>query len=118
MSTRNALGSWGEDLAVRHLESRGLEVIDRRWRCRLGEIDIVARDGGILVVCEVKTRTTEMFGTPLAAVTPRKVRRLRQLAVTWLREHDEHVSEIRLDVIGILAPDSASPVIEHLRGVA
>ena len=117
MTTRTELGAWGESLAARYLESRGLTILARRWRCRDGEIDIVARDGATLVVCEVKTRTSEAFGSPLAAVTPIKVRRLRRLARAWLQAHDERALEIRLDVVGILAPELSRPVIEHLRGV-
>jgi len=117
MSARIALGNWGEDLAARYLTDSGLTVVDRRWRCREGEIDIVARDGSALVVCEVKTRTTEAFGSPVAAVTPRKVRRLRRLAAAWLQERGEHASQVRLDVVGILVDGRARPVIEHLRGV-
>lgn len=117
MHARVSLGKWGEDLAARYLIDSGLTVLDRGWRCRDGEIDIVARDGTTLVVCEVKTRTTEAFGSPLAAVTPSKVRRLRRLAAAWLQAHDERATQVRLDVIGILADSHARPLIEHLRGV-
>jgi putative endonuclease len=113
-------GRWGEDFAVRHLERLGLAVIDRNWRCRDGEIDIVARDSetDTIVICEVKTRSTEDFGSPLAAVTPRKVRRLRALASEWMRAHDHHAHEVRIDVIGILLSRAGAPSVEHLRGVA
>jgi putative endonuclease len=113
-------GRWGEDLAARHLERLGLTVLERNWRCRAGEIDIVAADAesGTLVICEVKTRTTEDFGTPLAAVTPRKLRRLRVLAAEWMREHDGRARAIRIDVIGIVLAAEGSPSLEHLRGVA
>ncbi len=117
MSARADLGNWGESLAARYLEAGGLSVLDRQWRCRQGEIDIVARDGETLVICEVKTRTSEAFGTPLAAVTPAKVRRLRRLAAAWLEEHDVRAADVRLDVIGILAERGSRPLIEHLRGV-
>lgn len=117
MSARADLGNWGENLAARYLEASGLTVLDRQWRCRQGEIDIVARDGETLVVCEVKTRTSEAFGTPLAAVTPAKVRRLRRLAGAWLEAHDVRTGDVRLDVIGILAERGARPLVEHLRGV-
>lgn len=105
---------------MRHLEGLGLTVIDRNWRCRDGEIDIVAGDAAsdAIVICEVKTRTSEDFGTPLAAVTPRKLRRLRALAGAWMRAHDHHAREVRIDVIGILVPHDGSPSLEHLRGVA
>lgn len=111
-------GRWGEELAARHLERQGLTVLDRNWRCRSGEIDIVAADARALVICEVKTRTTEDFGSPLAAVTPRKVGRLRRLAAEWLRENGGHPDEIRIDVIGIVLSGAGAPSLEHLRGVA
>ena len=118
MTARTALGNWGEDLAARHLEGLGLTILDRKWRCRDGEIDVVALDGESLVVCEVKTRSTEAYGSPLAAVTPMKVRRLRRLALAWLDCHDTRVSDIRFDVIGIVVSSGGRPELEHLRGVA
>ena len=69
---RQALGAYGEELAARHLRERGLVVLDRNWRCPLGEIDLVLRDGDTLVVCEVKTRSGVGYGTPHEAVTPAK----------------------------------------------
>ena len=113
-------GRWGEDLAVRHLERLGLVIIERNWRSRTGEIDIVAGDSetDTIVFCEVKTRSSEDFGTPLAAVTPRKLRRLRALAGEWLRERERSAREVRIDVIGILLMPRGAPSIEHLRGVA
>ena len=121
MGTRNLQrGRWGEDLAARHLERIGLTVLDRNWRCRAGEIDIVAADADTdtVIICEVKTRTTEDFGSPLAAVTPRKLRRLRGLATEWMRAHDNRAREVRIDVIGIVLGTGGSPHLEHLRGVA
>jgi putative endonuclease len=113
-------GRWGEDLAVRHLEGLGLVIIERNWRCRSGEIDIVAGDArtDTIIICEVKTRSSEDFGSPLAAVTPRKLRRLRTLAGEWLRAHDHCAREVRIDVIGILLGGRGAPTLEHLRGVA
>ncbi|KIX66225.1 hypothetical protein SF23_20485, partial [Streptomyces sp. MBRL 10] len=74
---RQALGRYGEDLAARRLTEAGMSVIARNWRCRGGEIDIVARDGDALVVCEVKTRRAGDFEHPMAAVRPAKTERLR-----------------------------------------
>jgi putative endonuclease len=113
-------GRWGEDLAVRHLEGLGLGIIARNWRCRAGEIDIIARDAetDTIIICEVKTRSSEDFGSPLAAVTPRKLRRLRTLAGAWLHSHDHSAREVRIDVIGILLDHAGAPTLEHLRGVA
>ncbi|MEY3733425.1 MAG: hypothetical protein RL347_784 [Actinomycetota bacterium] len=121
MGTRNLQrGRWGEDLAARHLERIGLTVLDRNWRCRTGEIDIVAADSGTgtVIICEVKTRSTEDFGSPLAAITPRKLRRLRSLASEWMREHGASAQAIRIDVIGIVMGSRGTPSLEHLRGVA
>lgn len=115
---RRALGAWGEDVAARHLVESGLVILERNWRCRSGEIDIVARDGQTLVICEVKTRSSERFGTPVSGVTPVKLRRLRRLSAAWLAEHDVRPAEVRLDVIGITRGDDDRIFLEHLRGVA
>lgn len=112
-------GRWGEELAARHLERQGMVILERNWRCRTGEIDIVARDHGTdtIIVCEVKTRSSEDFGTPLAAVTSRKLQRLRALAAQWMGTHDCRAGAVRIDVIGILLSRSGAPSVEHLRGV-
>jgi len=81
---RRALGARGEELAARWYTERGYEILDRNWRCRDGEIDIVARRGPVVVVCEVKTRSSDAFGSPAAAVTLTKQRRLRRVAMAWL----------------------------------
>lgn len=116
MRATAALGRFGEDLAVRLLVEAGMSVVDRNWRCREGELDIVARDGATLVFCEVKTRSGTAFGPAVAAVDARKLARLRRLAGEWLVAHDERCGQVRLDVIGILVGRGA-PVVEHLRGV-
>ncbi|MDQ1025803.1 putative endonuclease [Streptomyces umbrinus] len=117
---RNALGKYGEDLAVRRLTDSGMTVLQRNWRSgRAGEIDIVARDGDALVVCEVKTRRTGTFEHPMAAVTPVKAQRLRGLAERWLQEHGgAPPGGVRIDVVGVLLPDRGAAVVEHVRGVA
>jgi putative endonuclease len=114
---RRVLGRYGERLAARYLLDRGLAVVDRNWRCRHGEIDIVARDGDCLVFCEVKTRRSQRFGTPVEAVDRRKAARLRRLAAAWLQAHDEHADRVRIDVIGIERPASGPAVVRHLQGV-
>ncbi|MGW3420858.1 YraN family protein [Streptomyces phaeochromogenes] len=117
---RNALGKYGEDLAARRLTESGMTVLQRNWRSgRAGEIDIVARDGDALVVCEVKTRRTGTFEHPMAAVTPAKTQRLRGLAERWLQEHGgAPPGGVRIDVVGVLLPDRGAAVVEHVRGVA
>ena len=118
-----AVGDYGERMAERYLREQGLEILARNWRCSWGEIDIVARDGGCLVGCEVKTRRGVSFGGPIQAVTLRKLARLRRLAAAWLTEREakgpgEHYPDVRVDVVGVVRPRTGPCVIEHLVGVA
>ncbi|EPD64549.1 YraN family protein [Streptomyces sp. HGB0020] len=119
MNARSALGRYGEDVAARRLTEAGMTVLERNWRAgRTGEIDIVGRDGDVLVICEVKTRRTGSYD-PMAAVTPAKAARLRGLAERWAQEHGgAPPGGCRIDLIGILLPDRGAPVVEHARGVA
>jgi putative endonuclease len=112
-----ALGRYGEDVAARALREQGMVVIDRNWRCREGEIDLVLRDGDTLVVCEVKTRTSTEFGHPLAAVSETKAGRLRMLAAKWLANHDVHPAGVRIDLVGVLRGERGAAAIEHVRGI-
>jgi putative endonuclease len=118
VNAKDVLGREGEDIAARYLAELGLAVLDRNWRCPEGEIDIIALEGRTLVVCEVKTRSGVRFGTPIEAVTRTKVRRLRRLAVLWVRAHGLAFDLIRIDVVGILRAASGEFSVEHLRGVA
>lgn len=113
----SGLGAYGERLAERHLTSRGMVVLDRNWRCSAGEIDLVLREGGTLVVCEVKTRTSDDYGTPHEAVTPAKLGRMRRLAALWLADHDLRPREVRLDVVAVLRPLRGPSVVDHVVGV-
>ncbi|MFF3329999.1 YraN family protein [Streptomyces sp. NPDC002888] len=117
---RSALGRYGETLAARRLAEAGMTVLERNWRCgRTGEIDIVARDGDVLVVCEVKTRRAGPFQHPMAAITPTKADRLRGLAQRWTQEHGgAPPGGVRIDLVGVLLPQRGAPVVEHVRGVA
>ncbi|MFG2789425.1 YraN family protein [Streptomyces sp. NPDC048419] len=120
MNARSALGRYGEDLAARRLAEAGMTVLERNWRGgRTGEIDIVALDGEVLVVCEVKTRRDGRFEHPMAAVTPDKARRLRDLAERWIQTHGgAPPGGVRVDLVGVILPDKGAPVVEHARGVA
>ncbi|MFC9945264.1 YraN family protein [Streptomyces pratensis] len=119
MNARGALGRYGEDLAARLLADAGMTVLDRNWRCRAGEIDIVARDGDAVVVCEVKSRRAGSFEHPMEAVTPAKADRLRRLAEIWLHRHGgPPPGGVRIDLIGVILPRRGAPVAEHVRGVA
>lgn len=118
MRGRNgAVGQYGEQVAARWLVERGLVLLDRNWRCRQGEIDLVLRDGNVLVFCEVKTRSSTRFGHPLESVRPDKGARLRRLAATWLHEHDVHAPEVRIDLVGVLLGDRGAAEVAHVRGV-
>jgi len=117
----NAVGAYGEQLAVRYLVESGMQILDRNWRCNQGEIDIVAMDGECLVIVEVKTRRSLAFGSPVEAVTAVKAARLRRLASCWLAENRSlagSVADVRIDVIGVLRPVSGPAQIEHLVSVA
>ena len=117
MRVKDALGRYGEQLAVRHLADAGLAIVATNWRCAQGEIDIVARERDVLVICEVKTRRTDAFGTPAEAVTRTKADRLRRLAMLWLRDHPSGVDlDVRFDVVSVLLPRAGGPAVEHLRG--
>lgn len=116
MNAKDALGRHGEQLAVEYLELAGLRILDRNWRCAEGEIDIVAAERQVLVVCEVKTRSGTQFGTPLEAITRAKQRRLRQLAGRWLSAHGVLFDEVRIDVVGLTKASDGSFEIEHVRG--
>ncbi|MGP3968586.1 YraN family protein [Streptomyces sp. 6N223] len=127
MNERGALGRFGEDLAARWLGGVGLAVLERNWRCRAGEIDIVAREegeAGALVVCEVKTRRAGRYQHPMAGLTPGKAVRLRELAQRWLCERWLAVyaappaGGVRIDLVGVLLPRRGAPVVEHVKGVA
>ena len=117
MRVEDAVGGYGERVAVRYLQQAGMVVLARNWRCELGEVDVVARDGDCLVVCEVKTRRTAAAGHPLEAVTPAKVARLRRLAVAWMASAGVHPLEVRLDVVAVLRPRRGPALVEHLRAV-
>lgn len=116
--TRAEIGALGEQLAVDHLATLGMTVLARNWRCRWGELDIIATetDRSALVFVEVKTRTTNEFGGIEEAVTPEKARRLRRLASVWLSEQEVHWPGIRIDVIGVRL-GGRQPELVHLKGI-
>jgi putative endonuclease len=113
---KDAVGAYGERVAVAHLVEQGMVVLDRNWRSRTGEIDIVLRDGPDLVFCEVKTRRTDRFGSPAEAVTTAKVRRLRRLAAEWLAQAGLRVPTVRFDVVSVQPRSAGAAQVEHLRG--
>lgn len=114
---QQALGAYGERIAARHLVQQGMVVLDRNWRCPAGELDLVLRDGEVLVFCEVKTRRDQVRGHPLQAVDAVKAQRLRRLAALWSEEHQVRVEHVRLDLVGVVAPLSGEVRIVHSVGV-
>lgn len=116
-SHNTSLGAYGERLAERYLCARGLTILDRNWRCDHGELDLVLREGDVLVLCEVKTRRHARRGHPLEAVDEGKLARMHRLAALWQEARGVRPADVRLDVVGILLPRGGVPVIEHVRGV-
>lgn len=112
---QHELGRKGEDLAVAYLTGQGLVLLDRNWRCRDGELDLILTDGSIVVVCEVKTRAGTDFGLPAEAVDDRKARRVRRLTNTWLSTFRVPWCELRFDIIAITWPPGEQPRIHHLK---
>jgi putative endonuclease len=96
------MGASGEDLAAEWYEARGYQVVDRNWRCRTGELDLVVRHGRTVVFCEVKHRRSTAFGTPAEAITREKKQRIRHLAARWLEDATPRPGEIRFDVAAVL----------------
>jgi putative endonuclease len=116
MADKDERGRAGEQRAVDYLTERGYRIVDRNWRCRSGEIDVVASRARRLVVVEVKCRRTDWFGHPLEAVDARKQNRLWRLACAWIAAHPDEVQgqRLQLDVIAITGDDPATAVLEHL----
>ncbi|MGW0021257.1 YraN family protein [Rhodococcus sp. NPDC003382] len=117
MGRNQQLGARGEDLAAEFLESAGMVVLERNWRCRYGELDLIARDGAVLVFVEVKTRTGLGYGSPAEAVTPEKADRMRRLAGLWLAEQETRWRRIRVDVVTVLVSEPGEAKITHLKQV-
>ena len=95
-------GAFGERLAATTYRRAGCEILDRNWRSPRGELDLVVRDGHTYVFCEVKTRRTNRYGSPAEAVGPTKQRRIRGLAIEWLRAHHLRGVKVRFDVVSIV----------------
>ena len=120
MSTdlRQRLGRRGEQLAGEHLERLGLRVIERNYRTRWGEIDLIACDDSTIVFCEVKTRRTRAR-TPFESIRRDKQRQVRKIAASWLAEHDDRPrwAQLRFDAIAVtIGPRDQLAELEHLEG--
>ena len=116
---RRATGIGGEELAAAWLTRHGWTIIARNWRCREGEIDIVARDPtGVMAVVEVKCRRGDGFGHPLEAITRDKVRRLRRLAAAWAAAYEgPGFATLRLDAVGVRTYADGTSTVTHVQGI-
>ncbi|GAA5152717.1 YraN family protein [Nocardioides marinquilinus] len=114
---RRALGAYGERVAARHLAEAGLVLLERNWRCDEGEIDLVLREGPVLVVCEVKTRTSLVNGSPHEAITDAKLDRLRRLGGRWAAARGVVPPETRVDLVAVMRPRRGPALVEHVRGI-
>lgn len=117
---RSELGSWGEDIACQYLSDMGWVVLDRNWRTRGGELDVVAFDPKrqAVVAVEVKTRRTNITGTPSEAVDPQKLHRIRSLIVAWAIAHSTSNCSLEVDVLGVYVFPTGDYCVEHTAGVA
>jgi putative endonuclease len=120
---RRRLGALGEQLALEHLQARGLDLVERNFRTRHGELDLIVADEGHLIFCEVKTRIVRGDPGPLgpfAAIGLRKRRQVRLMARLWLAAQSSrrsHPPELRFDAVGVtLHPSGRLIAIEHLEG--
>ena len=112
---RSAVGNRGEQLARKTLRNKGMHVLARNHRTRLGEVDLVCQDRDTVVFVEVKARTSDAFGHPALAVGQRKQKKLRSLAQEYLATHDLEDSPVRFDVVSVRL-DSDPPEVEHIPG--
>ena len=110
MDARPDLGRRGEALAAELYADLGFTILDRNFRCREGELDIVAGADGLVVFCEVKTRATDRWGDPSEAVNHVKQARLRKLAAIWLGTHRPGRVDVRFDVVSVIAADGRMDV--------
>jgi putative endonuclease len=116
MNLRQTLGRYGEERAAIYLSDRGYEILERNWRSRNGEIDLITRDRGLIVFVEVKTRNGSAYGHPFEAITAEKVSRMRRLAAEWCSAKQVSGRKVRLDAISVLI-SGGRVSIEHLKQV-
>jgi putative endonuclease len=112
-------GNHGEDLAVEFLKKKGFKILERNFRIRGGEIDIVAQKAGSLVFIEVKTRSSSQFGSPFEAITPWKLRTLVKTAQFYKQKHPKLPELMRIDAIGVMIDNvRGTTEIEHIENIS
>ena len=114
LNSRQRLGKNGEEAVAQYLKKNGYQILTKNYRCKLGEIDLIARDGSDLVFIEVKTRSGLGYGSPAAAVTIRKQRQISRVAQCYLTEHKLFDSPARFDVISVLCDATKDHQIDHI----
>ena len=117
MAAHNELGKWGEDLAADYLQHKGYTIIERDWKSGRRDLDIVAKNGNVIVFVEVKTRRNSLYGQPEEAVDYRKLQSLQQAINHYIKFR--HISqEVRFDIISIVGTIGSEPDIQHIQDVA
>lgn len=116
-SNLKKLGARGEAEVAAYLAQKGIRIIDSNWRIKGGEIDLIGEDGEIIVFVEVKTRTSNMFGTPFDAITPEKAFRLQRLALAWMAMNHRWGQDYRIDAAGVWMDGFGVCEIEHRKAV-
>ena len=116
--TPRALGAYGEQVAARYLREMGWSILHTNFRCRWGEIDLIAREGHTLVFVEVKTRRSFSHGLGFEAITARKIRNARRAIGVFFEEHAPAHRDVRMDAIQVFLPPGHESTIEHMRGIS
>jgi putative endonuclease len=111
---RRLRGQRGEQIAVAYLQERGYRIQQRNYRCRRGEIDIIAWDGSTLVFVEVKTKGQTAFGAPQAMVDARKQKTITRVAMTYVQQHQLYNTALRFDVVAITLSPTGTPDVTHV----
>ncbi len=114
MTTQQDTGTHGETLAADYLTGQGYTLITRNWHCRQGELDLVMRQGELLVFVEVRTRHAETTESAFASVQPPKQQRLIAAIHAYLDQHNSPDAAWRLDLIAVALPWQGAPIIEHV----
>lgn len=106
-------GTWGEEIASKHLQKKGYAILERNFRCKMGELDIIAQKGELLVFIEVKTRNNLNYGLPCEAITLEKKHHIKRVSTYYIRQHQLENLDLRIDVIEILKIEGKT-YIHHL----
>lgn len=110
------MGRLAEEAGARFLLEQGYELLERNWRCRSGEIDIIAKKEGVIVIVEVRSRSlhSERYGTPAESITPRKIKQVRETATVYLHRSHQSDEPIRFDVLAVRMEQDEVAAIEHI----